>query len=173
MLIHELTEPECQAVLKNVRIGRLACSHRDQPYVVPIQAYLDGDCLYSFATLGRKIEWMRVNPKVCVQFDDITNRFQWTTIVVLGRFEELLNLPGDQAEALRRRAHELFRRSPEWWQPASASIAPRDDRMPVIYRIHIDEVTGRRTERPAHETLRVPWWLDVVFESVETKNRDT
>lgn len=173
MLIHELTKRECLAVLKNVRIGRLACAHHNQPYVVPIQAYLAEDYLYSFATLGRKIEWMRENPKVCVQFDDITNRFQWTTIVVFGRFEELLHLPSEQAEAARRRAHELFRSSSEWWQPASSTVAPRDSRMPVIYRIHIEEVTGRRTERPANDAVRVPWWLDVLLEPVEAQHRDT
>lgn len=172
MLIHELTERECWEVLTHVRLGRLACSFRNQPYVVPIHAYLDGEHLYSFATLGKKVEWMRENPKVCVQFDDITGRFHWTTIVVFGRYEELLNLPGEDAQAARQKAHQLFRNIPEWWQPASSTVAPRDSRMPVIYRIHIDEITGRMTERPQGDTVRVPWWLDELFTPLEIRSRE-
>ncbi len=172
MLVHELTESECRALLKNASIGRLACAHKNQPYVVPIQVYPDGEYLYGFAMLGRKIEWMRENPKVCVQFDDIASRFEWTTIVVFGRFEELVQLPDSEAEAIRRRAHELFRQRPEWWQPASSTIAPRGVRMPVIYRIRITEITGRRTERPTTEPSRTPWWLDVIFKPQEARRKD-
>ena len=33
----------------------------------------DNDYLYSFSTVGQKIEWMRANPNVCVETDEVTN----------------------------------------------------------------------------------------------------
>lgn len=76
MTIQEITEKECREVLAHGPIGRLGCCHDSQRYVVPVYfAYEDGD-VYSFSTLGQKIEWMRMNSKVCFQVDEITNRSQ-------------------------------------------------------------------------------------------------
>jgi hypothetical protein len=36
--------------------------------------------LYSFATIGRKVEWMRANPLVCVEVDEIVSRQKWQTV---------------------------------------------------------------------------------------------
>ena len=88
---------------------------------------------------------MRENPRVCVQVDDVGDRFHWATVVVLGQDQELLHMPSD--EEARRRAQGLFQSVPEWWQPASAGTSAHEARMPVIYRIRIDTVTGRLAER--------------------------
>lgn len=105
------------------------------------RVYPDGDYLYSFATLGQKIDWMREHPKVCVDVEDVSDRFQWTTVVVYGRYEELMHT--DHSEAFREGARQLFRGRPEWWQPAAMQTTSPDFRMPVIYRIRIDRMTGR------------------------------
>jgi nitroimidazol reductase NimA-like FMN-containing flavoprotein (pyridoxamine 5'-phosphate oxidase superfamily) len=149
MLVHELTLAECRAVLVRVTIGRLACARADQPYIVPILFSFDPveDFLYSFSMLGRKIDWMRGNPKVCVEVDEIDDHLHWTTIVAFGRYEEILD--SARAAHARRRAHELFERRPEWWLPGAARLATGDEHaIPVVYRIHIDTMTGRRAARP-------------------------
>jgi uncharacterized protein len=163
MQIHELTVSECREVLKNTRIGRLACARDNQPYVVPVHVHLDGDYLYSFATLGQKIAWMRENPKVCVQVDAIRDQFHWTTVVVFGRYDELIHMPS--LEAARQRARELFEGRPEWWQPASTKSLSQERGMPVIFRIQIDRVTGRRAEHHEDQAAGRPWWLSLLFES--------
>ena len=86
MLIHELTPAECRDVLWRAKLGRLACAKDDQPYVVPIQLSYDAlsDALYAFSTVGQKIEWMRTNPKVCVEIEEITDKSHWTTVIVFG-----------------------------------------------------------------------------------------
>ena len=161
MLIRELTAPECYDVLKRSSIARLGCARDNQPYVVPVHVYFDGDHLYSFATLGQKIEWMRENPRVCVQVDEIVDRTQWVTVVAFGRYEELLHMPGQEAD--RERAKELFQSAPDWWQPAAANPR-RELRMAMIYRIHIERVTGRLAERQQERPAERPWWFDVLFE---------
>ena len=47
--------------------GRLGCASDNQPYVVPTYFAYEPYQLYGFATVGRKIEWMRKNPKQAAQ----------------------------------------------------------------------------------------------------------
>lgn len=145
MVIHELTAGECGAALERAHVGRLACARADQPYVVPISFYADlvEKCLYSFSTLGQKIDWMRGNPKVCVEVDEIVDRFHWTSVIVFGRYEEVLDSPLESHA--RRRAHDLLRPHEDWWLPAAGKLASgTEHHVPVVYRIHIERMTGRR-----------------------------
>ena len=89
MLIEAMTTRACQEILTRSSIGRLGCSHDDQPYVLPIFFLYEPDHLYGFATDGQQIEWMRTNPKVCVEVDEITNHSEWTSVVLFGRYREL------------------------------------------------------------------------------------
>jgi uncharacterized protein len=146
MLIHELTEGECRDVLKRTNLARLACSRNDQPYIVPIHFDFDGGSFYSFSTLGQKIDWMRANPKVCVEVDDITDQLHWTTVIAFGRYQELTDASADRA--LRNRARELFEQRREWWLPAAGKLEASEHHVPVVYRIRIDRLTGRRADKP-------------------------
>lgn len=151
MVVHELTAGECRRLLARTHIGRLACARRGQPYIVPILFYFDDetDHVYSFSMVGRKVEWMRTNPLVCLEVDEIVDRFHWTTVVALGRYEEITDI--EQARAARRRARELFQPHGEWWLPGAAQLASGQEHgTTVVYRIRIDALSGRRTshERP-------------------------
>jgi uncharacterized protein len=106
MQVHTLTDGECRAILAGSTFGRLACSKDDQPYVVPVYFYVEDNYLYSFATLGQKIEWMRANPKVCVEIDDVSDVSHWTSLVAFGYYEELPPTP--QYAEVRRRALAMF-----------------------------------------------------------------
>ena len=145
MFIKELTTGECFEFLTEKRVGRLACARENQPYVVPFHFAFDGERhFYAFSTLGQKIEWMRTNPLVCVEVDDIINQFEWTSLVVFGRYEELPDAPEFACE--RTRAHELLSRRAMWWQPAYVTGAHRlssaaDDK-PIYFRVFIDKITG-------------------------------
>ena len=93
MVIKEMTERECRAMLAGANIARLACARNNQPYIVPIHVDFDGEFLYGFATLGQKIEWMRQNPLVCLEIDQLKTRTQWASLVVFGHYEELPHTP--------------------------------------------------------------------------------
>ena len=64
MFIKDMSIKECQEILA-IGFGRLGCAQDNQPYVVPIYFAYELEHLYGFTTLGRKIEWMRLNPRVC------------------------------------------------------------------------------------------------------------
>ena len=152
MLIHEMTEDECRTALQGVSFGRLACARDNQPYVVPIYFSYDGEHLYgfsapgqvyAFSTLGQKVEWMRSNPLVCLEIDELTSHNRWMSVVVLGRYEELVDTPefGDQ----RVRAHHVLQERAMWWGPAYVATEHREQSLtPIFYRIHIKRMTGRR-----------------------------
>lgn len=144
MLIRELGLDECRKALDR-GFGRLGCSFENQPYVVPIQFCMDGDYAYSFSMPGQKLEWMRKNPRVCLEVDDVTNREEWTSVVALGRYEELPDTPDCRADRLR--ALELLQRSDMWWQPGSVPLTNDADGRsvsPIIYRIALEQLSGRR-----------------------------
>ena len=71
MFIHELSADECRKIMSEATLGRLGCARLGQPYVVPISFVCDGDYAYSVSMVGQKIEWMRENPLVAVEFDEI------------------------------------------------------------------------------------------------------
>ncbi len=142
MQIRELTTDECEALLQSTNLGRLACVRYNTPYIVPVYFDYHRDALYSFATVGRKIQWMRTNPRVCVEFDDIIDRFNWTTVVVKGRYEELTKSAAHQAA--RKRAYALFENRPDWWYPAAGKTKTgRDSDAGDLSHPHRDR------ERPA------------------------
>ena len=59
-----------ESVIRRSRVCRLAMCDGDQPYVIPICfAYKDGTLYFHGAREGRKIDCLRQNPKVCVEFD--------------------------------------------------------------------------------------------------------
>jgi nitroimidazol reductase NimA-like FMN-containing flavoprotein (pyridoxamine 5'-phosphate oxidase superfamily) len=121
----------------------LACARDDQPYVVPINFAFDGTYLYGFTTEGQKIEWMRSNPSVCFEIDELSSNDEWKSIVVFGRYEELPDTP--QFRGARLKAHAFLRKRPMWWQPAYMARQHRDQShslTPVFYRIHIQKITG-------------------------------
>lgn len=144
MFIHDMTEGECRHALKHANVGRIGCARDNQPYVVPIYfAYAD-DHLYAISTIGQKIHWMRANPLVCVEVDNITSHEEWTSVVVFGHYEELPDLP-EYKHAREEALALLQRRSAWWWEPACV-CGDHQERphscTPVSYRIHIDRISG-------------------------------
>jgi len=155
MLINEMSGEECRGLLARLGFGRLACAHRNQPYIVPIYFAYEPDRLYSFATLGRKVEWMRSNPLVCVEVDEVLSHYRWSSVVVLGRYEELPDTP--EYTGVRLQAQLQLEKRAMWWQTAYAASQVRSEPHPpnaVFYCIHIEEITGRRaTADPVESTV--------------------
>lgn len=145
MKIQEMSHQDCLEVLGRARLGRLACSQTNQPYITPGYFAFEDGYLYGFTTAGQKITWMRANPLVCVEFEEIQNASAWASVIVTGRFEELPPTP--EHDAYRTRAYAFLQRHPLWWEPGYVKTElkggprPLD---PLYFRIIIDQLTGRR-----------------------------
>lgn len=145
MHIEELTRKASLDFLAGSRLGRLACANQSQPYVTPFYFAYHDQWIYSFSTVGRKIEWLRANPLACVEVDDTKNFEEWTSVVVFGRYEELTKTV--EGQAARDLAYKLLQQHKLWWEPGYARTvihgAPRPLE-PVYYRLSIDEISGHR-----------------------------
>jgi nitroimidazol reductase NimA-like FMN-containing flavoprotein (pyridoxamine 5'-phosphate oxidase superfamily) len=145
MLINEMSDRECRDLLSKVGFGRLACAREKQPYVVPIYFAYETDRLYGFATLGRKIEWMRANPLVCVEADEVRDGSEWMSVVVFGRYEEFPDTP--EYSKVRLQTQSLLEKRSLWWQAGFAGAQTRrrpSSATPILFCIHIEEITGHR-----------------------------
>lgn len=146
MTLSEMTEKECLDVLARAAIGRLGCALDNQPYVVPIYLAYEPGFIYVFSTYGKKIEWMRANPKVCVEVDEVRSQTQWMSVVANGRYEEL---PEPQFEKERQHARSLLEKRHGWWLNALAerrTQLPDELIAPLFFRIYVDAVSGLRSQ---------------------------
>jgi uncharacterized protein len=146
MLVGDMNRRECEDLLGRVSFGRLACARDNQPYIVPIYFAFEPGRIYGFATMGQKIEWMRLNPLVCVEADEIPNETEWSSVVVQGRYEEFSDTP-EYAEARRDAQSKLEKIRSFWWKTGLSVAQARwrfDRDITVFFCIHVDEITGRR-----------------------------
>ena len=143
MLIRELTRQASLDVLARTHFGRLACSQQMQPYIVPFNFAYQNNCLHSLSMPGQKIDWMRANPLVCVEVDQM-RREQWTTVVVFGRYEELSDTAEMRSECAL--ASRLLQKRAVWWEPGCVKVPQGGTPpalVPILYRISIAQITGR------------------------------
>lgn len=143
--IQILSQEESFGLLGRSHLARIACVSEGQPYIVPINYVLDSVFLYSFSTFGQKIEWMRANPRVCVEIDDIAHSRNWESVIATGHYEELLDTP--ECKPQRDRAWSLLQAQPNWWQPGYVkTVISGVERplVPIFFRIRLEDVTGHR-----------------------------
>jgi uncharacterized protein len=142
MRVLELSRAECEEVLTRAHTARLACTRGDEPYIVPIFVAFDGRDLYGFSTLGQKIIWLRENPRVCVEVEEIDDGRHWTTVLAFGRYQEL-SRPHEDPQGLAK-AEALLASRPGFWLPGAAKVGNHEHATPVLYRIVVERTTGRR-----------------------------
>jgi uncharacterized protein len=154
MLIQEMSRRACIDLLARHRLGRLACAREGQPYIVPFYFAHQAENLYSFSTVGQKIEWMRSNPLVCVEADEVESPQKWSSVIVFGRYEELPKSP--ECEDARRLAYSLLQQRPQWWEPGYARtfLHGEERELELVYfRIHITGISGHCAS-PEHNARR-------------------
>jgi len=148
MVIRELTKQASLDLLTRVHLGRLAVAKANQPYVFPIHFAYRENSLYCATTVGQKIEWMRENPLVAIEVDEIDSPQQWESVIVSGRYEELADTP--ETRDMRQLAWSLLQERKLWWEPGYAKTIVRGAERPMVplyFRIHIERMTGRRASR--------------------------
>lgn len=144
MIVHKLTRADCLALLEGADFGRLGYTRLGQPHIVPIQFAFDAErlCAYGISAVGEKVQCMRMDPRVCLEVDEIVDKDHWTTVVGTGRYDELDRQP--RCADGRRRAEALLSARAEWWLPATAKLSGIEPAGAVLFRIKLDNVSGRR-----------------------------
>src|SRR2546423_13312253 len=97
--VKDMAQGEMLALLLRVRYGHLGCARDGLPYVVPMNFAYDSEDLYFFTTEGTKTEYMAANRTVCFQVEEITDSWQWRSVMVMGRAERMVK-PDDIEKAM-------------------------------------------------------------------------
>jgi len=145
-MLGTLTNQECRNILSSQVLGRIACCEEDAPYIVPLTYSFDGEYLYGQTVDGKKLDILRKHPKVCFEVDTMTDMRNWKCVLVFGEFEELTDDEADDARGkLFDKVLTLMTSATVHPHEHDTDTIVADDRRvkPVMYRIRIDEMTGR------------------------------
>ena len=145
-MLGELNREQCEQVLRHELVGRIGSHAAGRVYVVPVTYVFFEGYIYAHSKEGLKIKMMRKNPKVCFEVESRVSMRDWRTVILWGKFEEIKTLP-ELKKAMKILIDHLspFALS-ESVKPTPYRDAPRQvvkERQPVVYRISIDEITGR------------------------------
>jgi nitroimidazol reductase NimA-like FMN-containing flavoprotein (pyridoxamine 5'-phosphate oxidase superfamily) len=135
----ELTSAEIDELLRRQRIGRVGSAAVGHVEITPIVYGYDGLAVYGHSRFGRKIQYMRGNPEVCFEVEEIVDPMSWKVVVLHGRYEEL----SDAAD--RDRAMRFILAQGAGGRRSSATAVEHGDDL-VVYRIRIASRSGRHEE---------------------------
>lgn len=135
MNIGQLRDTDSLIILREGNLGRLGCIADGGPYVVPVNYFFDGQDIYIHSLPGRKIRALRVNPRVCLQVDEIEDAYHWRSVIAYGTYEEISD------EKIREEILvKLFNRLPNM-TPVESRLA-KGLKETIVFRIKVDEITG-------------------------------
>ncbi|MGH2616448.1 MAG: pyridoxamine 5'-phosphate oxidase family protein [Thermomicrobiales bacterium] len=132
--IHELPPEAIEELLHTSIVGRIACCGHGRtgdgrPYVVPLAYGYDGESIYAHSGPGRKLDFMRAEPRVTFEVDQAEAPDRWRSVIAEGSFEEVDD-PRQRDAALR-----VIYRPP--------AIIPELGAHTVVFRIRLTARSGR------------------------------
>lgn len=145
-MLGELTREQSEHVLRSEMVGRIGCYANGKVYIVPVTYVFHNNFIYAHSKEGLKIRIMRRNVKVCFEVESRENIRNWRSVVLWGKYEELTTL-AEQKKAMKILSDRLlpFALS-ESLKPVGHVGPPHHvekEHKPVVYRISIDEISGR------------------------------
>lgn len=146
---NKLTEKEIFELLINEPVGHLGLANEKQPYIVPLNyIYSNGAVYFHCALEGRKIDYIKINPKACFQvgrYDGLigsdlpcAHNYHYKSIIVEGIIEEVFNQK--EKEAVLRGLVAKYA-GPEI---AEKSIPEKRIETVAIYCLIPDKISGRK-----------------------------
>lgn len=146
-MLGSLTPEQCRHLLTNHHVGRVGCSLKNKPTIIPITYVFDGKAIHCRSYDGNKIRIMRRNPSVCFQVEHIASLRSWYSILAWGKYEELTT------SSEQRYVEKLFNEQLAVFATGeTVSLSREFDQRPhvvekrtrpVVWRIKIEELTGR------------------------------
>ena len=142
---------EIDAIIRSSTSCRLGICDGDQPYVIPLCFGYDGSALYFHcAQEGRKLDILRKNPRVCVEFDvagdvaEARDACQWgiafQSVIAFGT-AVLVEEPEEKRNGLTLLMTQYARSGQEFTFPDAAVNHT------AVIKVVIDEITGKQSAR--------------------------
>ncbi|RRQ50891.1 flavin mononucleotide-binding protein [Maribacter algicola] len=138
-------------ILSSNYMGNLAYISGTSPFIVPMTYYYDREShtITSYSSEGHKIAAMRKNNAVAFIVNQIETVADWQTVQVLGTFEELKGIDAKHmlhefSEGIKNILSRTKGMDSEYISEFSAKI--ESDCSPIVFRININEITGKKRE---------------------------
>jgi nitroimidazol reductase NimA-like FMN-containing flavoprotein (pyridoxamine 5'-phosphate oxidase superfamily) len=135
----ELSRDEIEAMLLRNRVGRLAFSIHDRVDIQPIHYIYERGWLYGRTSEGEKITTLQHNQWIAFEVDEVTDLFEWRSIVIHGSFWILHPRGSPRAEELWTKAAELMSKVVPGALTESDPVAFRQ----LLFRIAVGDIRGR------------------------------
>ena len=137
--IRDLDDSEMHALLARNHVGRIAYSFHDDVNIEPIHyVYADG-VLYSRTSVGHKLRTIEHHRWVAFEVDEVEGPFEWRSVVVHGAVYVVE--PGETPQG-----HATYERTVTRLRELVPELFGAQDPSPqrtVLFRIHVDRMTGR------------------------------
>ena len=140
LVVRELPPQEIARFLSAHHVGRLAYGFHNRVDIVPVHYVYDDQWLYGRTSLGPKLETLSHSHWVAFEVDDVHSPLDWTSVVVHGTFRPIDAFGSSEDQATATHAMTLLRKA---FPEAFTEADPAPHRT-VLFRIHVDDVTGRR-----------------------------
>jgi nitroimidazol reductase NimA-like FMN-containing flavoprotein (pyridoxamine 5'-phosphate oxidase superfamily) len=147
-MVSTLTNEEIEVVLTRNALGRLGCNDGFNSYVFPVNYLYDGKYILCQSLSGFKIQVMRQNKRVCLLVDEVADFTNWKSVMVLGEYQELNDKRARYVVIkafIKRMLHIKVTDTALFTQlnKTKNTYSNSDSCRPIIYRIMIDEKTGK------------------------------
>jgi uncharacterized protein len=146
--IRELDREEIDAILTRNHVGRIGYTREGKVDIQPVH-YVYGDgWIYGRTSYGAKYEALARTAyqwwPVVFEVDEVEGLYRWRSVLVRGGFYLLPRDATEGEQSGSRHAIEILRRlDPDTLQPGDA-VPFRT----VLFRIAVQEATGRESTRP-------------------------
>ena len=147
-MILKLGKSKCKKVLSNNYIGHLAYIDNNQPYVVPITYYYDDvtNAIIGYSGYGHKIKALRIKNVASIEVSEIDSVNKWRSVVVYGTYREFLGSTAKInlhkfSEGVKDIIKKTEGRDLKFLSEFSSKIFKEGS--PIVFKIHIEDLTGR------------------------------
>jgi uncharacterized protein len=144
-----LADEEINDLLRTAPVGYLALSKDNQPYLVPLNFIYESKAVYFHcAPEGRKIDYIKANPRVCFQTGEngslisgenpCKHNYSYRSVIIEGLVEEITEA-AEKEKILRRITAKYAAPEVAGGPISSARIAATG-----VYRIAASVISGKR-----------------------------
>jgi len=138
--LEDLSEEECRKILSRNHFGRLGFSFRDRVDIRPLEFVADDEWIFGRTSAGEKLLTLEHHRWVAFQVDEVTDRLNWTSVLIHGAFHLLEESGSEESARLRERAMRMIQNVDPGAFTSEDDLPERD----LLFGIAIQELAGRR-----------------------------
>tara|TARA_R110002096_G_scaffold17720_6_gene61176 strand:- start:7922 stop:8398 length:477 start_codon:yes stop_codon:yes gene_type:complete len=155
-MIRNINKQECLKILDNNYVGHLAYVYKNLPFVIPITYYYDKKniTVIGYTGEGHKTKALLINNAVALEVAEIESINKWKSILIQGTFEplqgpdakhELHKFSLGVKKLISQKEKKEFHFIPQFSGKTSSEA------LPIVYRINIQEITGKERKIKAND----------------------